>query len=88
MYAVGYFVQMLDDYIDLEDDIKSNHMTPVIENIWNYETIIAQYKKCEKLTCDIAVENNVSEKLLPLIKDSVMFLAYNLVVKMVDRSGS
>ncbi|MFA6650396.1 MAG: hypothetical protein WCS81_03820 [archaeon] len=88
MYEVGYFVQMLDDYIDLEEDIKNKHMTPVIQNIWNYDTIIEQYYKCEKLTCDIAIENNISKKLLPLIKGSVMYLSYNLVKKMGNRSGN
>jgi len=85
MYDVGYLVQMIDDYIDLEDDIKENKITPVIEKKWDYQTIIEQYQKCEELLSKIARENNVSEKIIKLLESNLMAIAYNLVDKMAHK---
>ncbi|GEM_PF-3901604 len=85
MYDVGYLVQMIDDYIDLEDDIKEDKITPVIEKKWDYQTIIEQYNKCEKSLSRIARENNISEKIIKLLESNLMAIAYNLVDKMANK---
>ncbi len=87
MYDVGYLVQMIDDYIDLEDDIKQNKTTPVIEKKWTDATIINQYNKCSKSLSKIARENNISEKIILLIESNLMAIGYNLVNKMAKRDA-
>ncbi len=39
MYEVSLFVQMLDDYIDVETDTKDGRLTPVISGEWTFEDI-------------------------------------------------
>jgi len=87
MYDVGYLVQMIDDYIDLEDDLKQNKITPVIEKKWTYVTIINQYNKCSKSLSKIARENNISEKIILVIESNLMAIGYNLVNKMAKRDA-
>ncbi len=87
MYDVGYLVQMIDDYIDLEDDLKQNKTTPVIEKKWTYVTIINQYNKCSKLLSKIARENNISEKIILVIESNLLAIGYNLANKMAKRDA-
>ena len=39
MYEVSLFVQMIDDYIDIETDLEDGRVTPVITGYWNYTEI-------------------------------------------------
>ncbi|NCP72115.1 hypothetical protein GW835_01835 [archaeon] len=88
MFELAYFVQMLDDYIDLEDDLKNKVVTPVIEGKWDYKTIIDQFDKCIKIALKISKENNISERYFNLIEKNLRFVAYNLVIKMGNRSAN
>jgi hypothetical protein len=88
MYGVGYLVQMIDDYIDLEDDINQNKITPVIEKKWDYKTIIDQYYICEKLLSQISKDNNISGKLIPLVLDNLMSIGYFLVFNMDNKNAN
>jgi len=88
MYEIGFFVQMIDDYIDLEDDIKQNQITPVVEKIWTYDTIINQYKKCANLICEISKENNISEKMISVVESNLMAIGYNLVLRMANKDAN
>ncbi len=85
MIEIAYFVQMLDDYIDVEDDIKLKKITPVIEGEWTIDTIISQYEKCVSLSIKTAKENNISPKYFKLIEGNIMYFAYNLVRKMANK---
>lgn len=88
MIEIAYFVQMLDDYIDVEDDIKHNKITPVIEGEWTFETIVSKYEECIYLSLKIAKENNISPKYFKLIEENIKYFAYNLVFKMANKDAN
>jgi hypothetical protein len=88
MIELAYFVQMLDDYIDVEDDIKNNKITPVIEGDWNFKTVVSQYKKCVLLSIKTAKENNISSRYFTLIEDNLMYFSYNLIRKMANKDAN
>ncbi|MEM7139061.1 MAG: hypothetical protein AAF500_20980 [Myxococcota bacterium] len=39
MYEVSLFVQMMDDYIDIDTDLQDGRMTPVISGEWTFDDI-------------------------------------------------
>ena len=39
MYQVSLFVQMIDDYLDIETDLEDGRVTPVITGQWSYDDI-------------------------------------------------
>lgn len=88
MIEIAYFVQMLDDYIDVEDDIKLKKITPVIEGEWTIETLISQYEKCVYLSLKRAKENYISPKYFKLIEDNLMYFVYNLIRKMANKAAN
>jgi len=88
MLELASFVQMLDDYIDLEDDLKNGVTTPVISGEWNFKTVIEQFEKCIFSAIELSKNNGVSEKYLLLIEENLKFIAYNLVKKMGNRSAN
>ncbi|MGB9340303.1 MAG: hypothetical protein WCB63_13730 [Polyangiales bacterium] len=45
MYEVSLFIQMLDDYIDIETDIDDGRLTPVISGEWTFEDIARTWRK-------------------------------------------
>ncbi len=45
MYEVSLFIQMMDDYIDLETDMKDGRLTPVISGEWTFEDIARTWQK-------------------------------------------
>lgn len=45
MYDVSLFVQMMDDYIDLERDTADGRLTPVISGEWAFDDIAATWHK-------------------------------------------
>ncbi len=45
MYDVSLFVQMMDDYIDIERDLTDGRLTPVISGHWTFDDIAAMWHK-------------------------------------------
>ncbi|MBW2453770.1 MAG: hypothetical protein JRI68_04640 [Deltaproteobacteria bacterium] len=45
MYDVSMFIQMMDDYLDLEKDIDEGRHTPVMTGEWTFDGIAAMWRK-------------------------------------------
>ena len=45
MYDVSMFIQMMDDYLDLEKDIDEGRTTPVMSGEWTFDGIAALWRQ-------------------------------------------
>jgi hypothetical protein len=45
MYDVSMFMQIMDDYLDLEIDLHSNRVTPVVTGAWTFADVEATWRK-------------------------------------------
>lgn len=88
MIEIAYFVQMLDDYIDVEDDIKQNKVTPVIEGEWDIDKVIEKFEKCVSLVLISLTKNNINKHYFKLIEENLMYFSYNLVKKMANKAAN
>ncbi|MFH1807356.1 MAG: hypothetical protein ABIJ09_01325 [Pseudomonadota bacterium] len=54
MFDVSCFIQMLDDWVDLEKDLADDVWTPVADGIWNLDTIRDSFERTSRTVVDIA----------------------------------
>ena len=45
MYDVSMFIQMMDDWLDYEDDREGERMTPVVVGTWDFDAISTMWWK-------------------------------------------
>lgn len=57
MYDVSYFIQMMDDWVDLEKDLAEGVLTPVAEGTWSLETVREWYARTTDTVVEIARDN-------------------------------
>jgi hypothetical protein len=88
MIEIAYFVQMLDDYIDVEDDLEQNKVTPVIEGEWDINNVIKKFEQCVSLALISSKKNNISDTYFKLIEENLMYFSYNLVKKMANKAAN
>ncbi|HSM51016.1 MAG TPA: hypothetical protein VLA75_06415 [Thermoanaerobaculia bacterium] len=71
MRAVSTFMQMVDDWIDLEDDLARGERTPVAEGVWTLGEIGARFRETSEAIVAIAERNGESyPPYLELLRDS------------------
>lgn len=88
MYETARLVQMVDDYIDLEEDIKNNKITPFMENKWNFNSINKQYHLWLNLLSKISKENGSSNKLHELIISNSVYILKTIINKMASKEAN
>lgn len=85
-YTVGIFVQMIDDWIDYDDDKKFNKLTPVVSGHWTLQSIEDQLKKSiEEGKQIIIASDRKSPHYIQLLIDSYLYFNHELTTAMIDR---
>jgi len=88
MIDVSLFVQMLDDWIDLEGDLESGLRTPVAQGLWTYEDIAQAWRRTVS-----GLENLVrsagltAPHYVDLIRETYILMLREVVEGMADRSA-
>lgn len=88
MYETARLVQMVDDYIDLEDDMKNNKITPFMEKKWDFNSINKQYNLWLILVSKISKENGASNKLHELIISNSVYTLKTMINKMASKEAN
>jgi hypothetical protein len=57
MYLVSEFIQVLDDFVDVEKDALEGVRTPAATGVWNKDTVAELWAKSTALVGDIVVDN-------------------------------
>ena len=57
MYDVSYFVQMVDDWVDLEKDLDEDVWTPVADGTWTLDTVRQWFDRTTETVVGIARDN-------------------------------
>ncbi len=60
MVDVSYFIQMLDDWVDLEKDLDEQTWTPVAEGGWNLDSVRSSFESTSETVVDIARRSGAS----------------------------
>lgn len=85
MRSVSTFMQMLDDWVDLEADLARGERTPVAEGVWTLEAIEALFRETTEAIGAIAERNGESyPPYLALLRDSYVHRIRVLLRKMAS----
>jgi len=85
MRSVCTFVQMVDDWIDLEADLERGERTPVADGVWDLEQIRAAFGRTSEAIVAIAERNGETyPPFLGLLRDSYVERIRELAQKMLS----
>ncbi len=85
MRSVSTFMQMLDDWVDLEADLARGERTPVAEGVWTLEGIEARFRETTEAIVAIAERNGEHyPPFLELLRDSYVHRIRVLLQKMIS----
>lgn len=85
MRSVSTFMQMLDDWVDLEADLVRGERTPVAEGVWTLEGIEARFHETTESIVAIAERNGEHyPPFLELLRDSYVQRIRVLLQKMIS----
>ncbi len=85
MRSVSTFMQMLDDWVDLEADLARGERTPVAEGVWTLEGIEARFRETTESIVVIAERNGEHyPPYLDLLRESYVQRIRVLLQKMVS----
>ncbi|MCP4502799.1 MAG: hypothetical protein GY822_22905 [Deltaproteobacteria bacterium] len=83
MYDVSHFIQLLDDWIDLEKDLEEGVRTPVAEGHWTLQDVEKHFAETIDRIAEVAKENGETyEPYLQLARDSYRFQVQDLLQNM------
>lgn len=85
MRSVSTFMQMLDDWVDLEADLARGERTPVAEGVWTLEAIEALFRETTEAIVAIAERNGERyPPYLALLRDSYVHRIRVLLQRMAS----
>jgi hypothetical protein len=88
MIDVSLFVQMLDDWIDLEGDLEMGLRTPVAQGHWTYEHIAAAWRRTVRGLEDLVRSAGLTApRYVDLLRESFILMIREVVEGMADRSA-
>jgi hypothetical protein len=88
MIDVSLFVQMLDDWIDLEGDLESGLRTPVAQGLWTYEDIAeAWHRTVSGLEELVRSAGLTAPHYVDLLRETYILMLREVVEGMADRSA-
>ncbi len=88
MVDVSLFVQMLDDWIDLEGDLESGLRTPVAQGLWTYEDIAEAWRRTVRgLEALVRSAGLMSPHYVDLLRETYILMLREVVEGMADRSA-
>jgi len=84
MYDVSHFIQLLDDWIDLEKDLEEGVRTPVAEGNWTLDDVKEHFDRTIARIGDIAEENGETyPAYVQMARDSYRFQVQDLLQNMI-----
>jgi hypothetical protein len=89
MYAVSLFVQVMDDWIDLDSDALDIRPTPVLTGFWTLETVKATWDKTMHGIVDLAKSSGVDdESWLTFVGETYRMMALEVMEAMCKGSAA
>ncbi len=84
MYAVSLYTQMIDDWIDYEDDAKDVRSTPVITGTWTFEDIEAKWQETVVGIEDLARDGGAtSDRYVRFVRDAYVSMMNEVMEAMI-----
>jgi|GEM_PF-516316 len=75
MYDVSWFVQMMDDWLDLEKDLQDVRTTPVITGKWTRDDLDEAWSRTVRGLEDLTRQSGVhSERYISMVKDAYIYM--------------
>jgi hypothetical protein len=88
MIDVSLFVQMLDDWIDLEGDLATGLRTPVAQGLWTYADIAATWERTVRGLEDLSRAVGLSSpRYVALLREAYIQMLREVVEGMADRTA-
>ena len=85
LYDVSHFIQLLDDWVDLEKDLAENVVTPVAEGRWTLKDVREHFDETTVRFGEIAIENGESyPPYVQLARDCYAYQVKDLLQNMVN----
>jgi hypothetical protein len=89
MYAVSLFVQVMDDWIDLDSDALDIRPTPVLTGFWTLETVEATWEQTLRGIVDLAKISGVEdESWLAFVAETYRMMALEVMEAMCKGSAA
>jgi hypothetical protein len=89
MYSVSLFVQVMDDWIDLEKDAADIRPTPVLTGFWTLETVKETWDQTTKGLVDLARESGGDdENWLTFVEETYRLMALEVMEAMCKGSAA
>jgi hypothetical protein len=89
MYDVSLFVQVMDDYIDLDKDRLDVRETPCITGVWTFETVKSSWQKTVDGIVALAQASGVeNESYLAFVRDTYRMMTIEVMEAMVKGSAA
>lgn len=84
MYDVSMFTQMMDDWIDYDDDLEIDRTTPVISGEWNFDIIAATWYDTvvgiEQITRDCGLD---APHYVAFVRDAYIWMMHEVMEAMI-----
>ncbi len=88
MIDVSLFVQMLDDWIDLEGDLEEGVCTPVAQGHWSHDEIATAWRRTLTGLEELALGAGLtSPRYIGLLRESYILMLREVVEGMADRTA-
>lgn len=85
LYDVSHFIQLLDDWVDLEKDLVENVVTPVAQGRWTLKDVRAHFDETTQRFGEIAIENGETyPPYVQLARDCYAYQVKDLLQNMVN----
>lgn len=89
MYSVSLFVQVMDDWIDLEKDAADIRPTPVLTGFWTLETVKETWEKTLSGVVDLARESGADDDAwLEFVAETYRLMAIEVMEAMCKGSAA
>lgn len=89
MYSVSLFVQVMDDWIDLEKDAADIRPTPVLSGFWTLETVKETWEKTMSGVVELARESGIDDEAwLDFVAETYRMMALEVMEAMCKGSAA
>ena len=89
MYSCSLFVQVMDDWVDLEKDAQDIRPTPVITGFWTLETVKSTWEKTLAGVVDLARASGVDDdSYLTFVRETYRMMAIEVMEAMCKGSAA